>query len=66
MKFYPSAVSGALILDGINAGLPRMALLLSPPTRFLQHPQDFGLPFVIFIPDASIGFLHAVRDGLLL
>jgi hypothetical protein len=65
MKFYPSVVSGALILDGINAGLPRMALL-SSPQLFLQHRVDFGLPFVIFIPDASIAYLHAVSDGILL
>jgi len=63
--FYPSAVSGAMILDGFNSGLPRMALH-SSPQRFLQHRPDFELSFVIFTPDASIAFLHAVSDGLLL
>ena len=36
MKFYPSAVRGAPILDGINPDLPRIALLYSP-YRFLQQ-----------------------------
>ena len=40
MKFYPSAVFGALVLDGINAGLLRVALHFFPQ-RFLQHRPDF-------------------------
>jgi hypothetical protein len=65
VKFYPSAVSDALILDGINEGLPHVALF-SSPQRFLLFRLDFAIDFVNFAPDTSIAFLHVVIDDLLL